>query len=240
NVLVGGGMGMTHGNEKTFPYLAKPICYVPAKAVLNAAEAVIKLFRDHGNRADRKRARIKYVVHDWGVEKFRKVLGECMGGELQEPRPVGVTGFETHVGWHPQGDGKWYYGISVENGRVKDEGSFRLRTALRTLVERFRPSLRITPVQDLLLCDLDSSALPEIERTLAEHGVRKPSELSLVRKLGMSCPAIPTCGLAISESERALPKVIDQLEVELKRLGLDNENISVRMTGCPNGCARPY
>jgi sulfite reductase (ferredoxin) len=240
NVLVGGGMGMTHGNDKTFPYLAKPICYVPAKAVVNAAEAVIKLFRDHGNRADRKRARIKYVVHDWGVEKFRKVLSEYTGGTLEEPRPVEVTGFDTHVGWHPQGDGKWYYGISVENGRVKDEGSFRLLTALRKLVERFRPSLRITPVQDLLLCDLDSSALPEIERTLAEHGVRKPSELSAVRKLGMSCPAIPTCGLAISESERALPRIIDELEVELKRLGLENENISIRMTGCPNGCARPY
>jgi sulfite reductase (ferredoxin) len=240
NVLVGGGMGMTHGNEKTFPYLAKPICYVPAKAVVNAAEAVIKLFRDHGNRADRKRARIKYVVHDWGVEKFRRVLSEYMGGVLEEPRPVEVIGFDTHLGWHPQGDGKWYYGVSVENGRVKDEGSFRLRTALRTLVERFRPSLRITPVQDLLLCDLDSSALGEIERALTQHGVRTPSELSTVRKLGMSCPAIPTCGLAISESERALPKVIDQLETELKRLGLENENISVRMTGCPNGCARPY
>lgn len=240
NVLVGGGMGMTHGNAKTFPYLAKPICYVPAKAVLNAAEAVVKLFRDHGNRADRKRARIKYVVHDWGVEKFRKVLSEYMGGALELPRPVQVTGFDTHVGWHPQGDGKWYYGISVENGRVKDEGAFRLRTALRTLVERLRPSLRITAVQDILLCDLPSTALAEIERTLAEHGVRKPSELSAVRKLGMSCPAIPTCGLAISESERALPTILDQLEVELKRLGLEDEKLSVRMTGCPNGCARPY
>jgi sulfite reductase (ferredoxin) len=240
NVLVGGGMGMTHGNADTFPHLARPICYVPAKAVLNAAEAVIKLFRDHGNRADRKRARIKYLVHDWGVEKFRTVLSDYMGGALTEPKPVKVTGFETHLGRHTQGDGKWYYGISVENGRVKDDGNFRLRTALRTLIERLRPNLRITPVQDLLLCDLDESALGEIERTLAEHGVRRPGQISAVRTLSMACPAIPTCGLAISESERSLPGVIDQLEVELNRLGLQDEKISVRMTGCPNGCARPY
>jgi len=240
NVLVGGGMGMTHGNPNTFPHLAQPICYVPAKAVLNAAEAVVKLFRDHGNRGDRKRARIKYLVHDWGVEKFRQVLSEYMGGPLHAPRSVKVTGFETHTGWHPQGNGKWFYGLSVESGRVKDEGDFRLRTALKLLVERFRTSLRITAVQDILLCDLDESARPEIERILQEHGVKKPELLSQVRQHSMACPAIPTCGLAISESERSLPSVIDQLEVQLQRLGLENEKIAVRMTGCPNGCARPY
>src|SRR5229473_2181503 len=122
NVLVGGGMGTTHGNASTFPYLAKPICYVPARAVVSTAEAVVRLFRDHGNRADRKRARIKYLVHDWGVDKFRQVLSEYIGGELQLPRPIEVRGYETHLGWHPQGNGKWYYGISVQNGRVKDEG----------------------------------------------------------------------------------------------------------------------
>src|SRR5262249_31408718 len=104
NVLVGGGMGMTHGNANTFPHLAKPSCYLPAKAVVGTAEAVVKLFRDHGNRADRKRARIKYLVHDWGVEKFREVLGEYVGGALQPPRPVEVRGFEPHLGWQPQGN----------------------------------------------------------------------------------------------------------------------------------------
>jgi sulfite reductase (ferredoxin) len=240
NVLVGGGMGMTHGNANTFPHLAQPVCYVPARAVVSAAEAVVKLFRDHGNRADRKRARIKYLVHDWGVEKFREVLSEYIGAPLTPPQPIGVSGFDTHLGWHPQGDGKWYYGISVENGRVKDDGAFRLRTGLRTLVQRFRPELRITPLQDVLLCNLDASDRAEVEKVLAEHGVLRPDQISQVQKYSMACPAIPTCGLAISEAERVLPALIDQLEGELKRLGLGEEKISVRMTGCPNGCARPY
>ena len=240
NVLVGGGMGMTHGNAKTFPFLARPICYVPAKAVLNAAEAVVKLFRDHGNRADRKRARIKYVVHDWGVPKFREVLSEYIGGALADPKPVTITGFDTHLGWHTQGDGKFYYGVSVETGRVKDEGTFRLRTALRTLIERYKPELRITPVQDILLCNLEESARAEVERTLTEHGVTLPAQISEVRKHSLACPAIPTCGLALSEAERAIPDITTALEDELKRLGLENEKLALRITGCPNGCVRPY
>ncbi len=240
NLLVGGGMGMTHGNANTFPHLARPVAYVPAADVLTAAEAVVKLFRDHGNRADRKRARIKYLVHDWGVEKFREVLADYLGGMPAPPRPVEVTGFETHLGWHAQGDGKWWFGLSVENGRVKDADRLRLRTGLRAIVERFRPGLRITPLQDVLLCDLDIADRPELERLLVEHGISLPDVLMPVRRLSMACPAIPTCGLAISEAERALPGVIDQLEMELWRLGLDGEELSVRMTGCPNGCARPY
>jgi sulfite reductase (ferredoxin) len=240
NVLVGGGMGMTHGNANTFPHLARPICYVPARAVVTAAEAVVKLFRDHGNRADRKRARIKYLVHDWGVEKFRQVLSEYIGAPLAEPRPIPVSGYSPHHGWNPQGNGKWYFGLSVENGRVKDDGKLRLRTGLRTIIERFQPALRLTPLQDILLCDLDASARPEIDRLLAEHGIARPEEVSPVRRFSMACPAVPTCGLAISESERVLPKLLDDLEIELKRLGLADEKLSVRMTGCPNGCARPY
>jgi sulfite reductase (ferredoxin) len=240
NVLVGGGMGVTHGNANTFPQLAKPICFVPAGAVVGAAEAVVRLFRDHGNRADRKRARIKYLIHDWGVEKFREVLSTYIGGQLAQPRPVHVSGFEPHHGWQPQGDGKWYYGLSIENGRVKDEGALRLRSGLRRLIERFQPSLRLTPLQDILLCDLDADAKPEIDRILAEHGIARPDQLSLIQRYSMACPAIPTCGLALSESERALPGIVDKLEVELKRLGLENDRVSIRMTGCPNGCARPY
>jgi sulfite reductase (ferredoxin) len=240
NVLVGGGMGMTHGNAKTFPFLARPICHVPSNALLNTAEAVVKLFRDHGNRADRKRARIKYVVHEWGVLRFREVLGQYIGGTLAQPKPIDVEEMDLHHGWHPQGDGKWFYGISVENGRIKDEDALRLRTALRKLVTQLRPSVRLTACQDLLLCELPEDACEFIDRCLAEHGVLRPDQLSRVRKLSMACPAIPTCGLALSESERVLPGLIDQIEVELKRLGLDQENLSVRMTGCPNGCARPY
>jgi len=240
NVLVGGGMGMSHGNDKTFPYLAKPICYVPADQVIATAEAVVKLFRDHGNRADRKQARIKYLVHNWGVERFREVLAPYLGGSLALPKPVEVSGYDLHLGWHPQGDGKWFYGLSVENGRVKDEGPLRLRSGLRELVRRFQPELRLTPMQDVLLCNLPGTALPEVERILAEHGINPPQNLSNVQKYSMACPATPTCRLAISESERAMPGIIDELEAVVKELGLERELISTRMTGCPNGCARPY
>ncbi len=241
NVLVGGSMGMTHGNPNTFPALAKPVCYVPAGSVVMAAEAVVRLFRDHGNRSDRKRARIKYVIHDWGVEKFREVLSGYLGGvPLTPPKPVEVSGYDLHHGWHDQGDGKWFYGLHIENGRVKDEGSLRLRSALRTAVERFRPGIRLTPMQDILLCDLNEKDRPELEKLLRDHGIRLSDEVSSARRYSMACPAIPTCGLAISEAERALPGIMDELEADLKRLGLEDEPISTRMTGCPNGCVRPY
>jgi sulfite reductase (ferredoxin) len=240
NVLVGGGMGMTHGKAETFPHLARAVCYTPAERVVETAEAVVKLFRDHGNRSDRKRARIKYLVHDWGVERFREVLAEYVDVPLPDPRPVEVTGYDTYLGWHAQDDSRWYYGISVENGRVKDEGSLRLRTALRELIGRLRPEIRLTPLQDILLCNLSADAKGSIEMTLRDHGVLPPHRIPLVRQYSMACPAIPTCGLAISEAERALPRILDELAAELQRLGLGDEKISVRMTGCPNGCARPY
>lgn len=240
NLYAGGGMGMTHGNANTFPYIAKAIAFVTPEQVVAGAEAVIKLFRDHGNRADRKRARLKYVLHDWGVERFRDVLQTYLSFPLVPPRDIAVTGFPLHVGWHEQGDGKYFYGISIENGRIKDEGDYRLRTLLQKLVENLQPSIRLTPMQDILLCDLPPSAKPLINRMLTVYGVAKPDKISLVQLHSLACPAIPTCGLALSEAERALPAIIDQLEAELLRLGLDKEKISVRMTGCPNGCVRTY
>jgi sulfite reductase (ferredoxin) len=239
NLMVGGGMGMTHGNHNTFPHLAKFICYIDAEDAVRGAEAVVKLFRDHGNRADRKRARIKYLVHDWGVERFRSVLQEYLPG-LTLPKPVDVTGVDLHLGAHPQGDGKWWYGVSVENGRVKDDGSLRLRSGLRAIVERLRPDVRLTPMQDILFCGLLGSDLPIVESLLDEYGIPRPEAVSPSRRHSLSCPAIPTCGLAISEAERALPGILDDLEAALRELHLEGETVSVRMTGCPNGCARPY
>jgi len=240
DVLVGGGMGMTHGNASTFPFIARPICSIDADEVVPTAEAVVKLFRDHGNRADRKRARIKYLVHDWGVARFREVLQGYLPRPLRLPRGLEVTGFQTHLGWHAQGDGRYWYGLSVENGRIKDVGDFRLRTCLRELVRKFRPALRLTPLQDVLLCDLPAGSLAEILKTLRDHGVKPVEQILPIQRYSLACPAIPTCGLAICEAERSLPGILDGLEGVLQELGLENETLGVRMTGCPNGCVRPY
>jgi sulfite reductase (ferredoxin) len=232
---------MTNSKPDTFPYLARPVCFVTPDEVVAAAEAVVKLFRDHGNRADRKRARLKYVVHDWGVEKFREVFArDYFGKPLVTPRGVPVTGLDLHLGWQPMGGGKWFLGLSVENGRVKDDGATRLRTGLRAVVERFRPDVRLTAQQDVLLCGIPTSDRAAVDSMLSGHGIPRPENLTQVRKWSMACPAIPTCPLAITESERALPAVVAQLGDVLAELGLGGEPISVRMTGCPNGCARPY
>ena len=240
DVLVGGGMGKTHGRDNTFPQLSRSIFYVPREKVLAAAEAVVKLYRDHGNRSDRKRARIKYLVADWGVEKFREVLKEYLDFPLELPKDIKVTGYDSHLGWNPQGDGRFWYGISVENGRIKDEGDFRLRSALREIAISMGKSCRLTAMQDILICDLETSDRPKVEAILRAHGVKLPLELSLVQRYSLACPAIPTCGLAICESERALPGVVDELEVILKEMELEDSAFTIRMTGCPNGCVRPY
>lgn len=238
NVLVGGGMGMTHGNANTFPHLGRPICFVTPDQVQDASEAVIKLFRDHGNRSDRKRARIKYLVHDWGTEKFRETLATYLPFPLVSPRDVVVDGFPLHLGWQAQGDGKFFYGLSVENGRIKNDRGVKLKDAIRAIVETLRPIIRLTPMQDILFGDLPESARSVIESILAEHGVT--TTRSAIRQHSMACPAVPTCGLAISEAERVLPSLIDQFDAALAKLGLADEIISLRMTGCPNACVRSY
>lgn len=240
DVLVGGGMGRTNGKPGTFAALGKHICFVPPDEAVSMAESVVKLYRDHGNRADRKRARIKYLVADWGVEKFREVLATYAGKPLVMPKEPPITGVDLHVGWHEQGDGKLFLGLSIENGRIKDDGAFRLRSGLRAIAERFNPTMRATAQQDLLICDIDPANKPAIEALMDEYGIPHPDRVAKVRQWSMACPAIPTCGLAITESERTMPGLIDQLDAKLTELGLSEETISVRMTGCPNGCARPY
>ena len=240
DVLVGGGMGMTHGRANTFPQLSKAIFHVPREKVLEGAAAVVKLYRDHGNRSDRKRARIKYLLADWGVDKFREVLTEYLPFPLALPQGIKVAGHESHLGWYAQGDGKFWYGVSVENGRIKDDGNFRLRTGLREIFQSIKCSARLTAMQDILICDLVQADRSRVESILLNHGVRLPESLSMVQKFSLACPAIPTCGLAITESERALPLLVDELEILMRELGLESEAYTVRMTGCPNGCVRPY
>jgi sulfite reductase (ferredoxin) len=241
DLYVGGGQGMTNSKPDTFPHLARAVGFIDPGEVVAAAEAVVKLYRDHGNRADRKRARLKYLMADWGVERFRDLFyRDYFRGPRRPPTGTPITGLDLHHGWHPQGDGKWFLGLSVQNGRVKDEGSLRLRTGLRAVVGKVKCGVRLTPQQDVLLCDIGTADRPIVDSLLNEYGIPRPENLSLVRKWSMACPAIPTCPLAITESERALPEIVTQLEAALTDLGLAGEPVSVRMTGCPNGCARPY
>jgi sulfite reductase (ferredoxin) len=239
NVLVGGGMGSTHGKSETFPRLASVLGFATPEEVIDVATAVVIVQRDHGNRANRKRARLKYLIEDNGLEWFRERVEEQLGRPLTPPRDVEVTGVHDHLGWHEQGDGRWFYGLFIENGRISDEGGRRLRTGLRTIVETLRPDVHLTPQQNLLFANVAEADRGVVERILAEHGVH-PERLSEARRWSMACPALPTCPLALSESERVLPTLVDQVEVMLAELGLRDERIVIRMTGCPNGCARPY
>ncbi|MEZ6139628.1 MAG: NADPH-dependent assimilatory sulfite reductase hemoprotein subunit [Zavarzinella sp.] len=241
NVSVGGGFGRTAGKAETFPHLGQMLCHVSPDEVVATAEAVVKFYRDHGNRADRKRARIKYVVHDWGIDKVREVIArDYLPHTLRMPKEYAITGVDLHHGWQPQGDGKWFLGLSIASGRIKDEGNYRLRSGLRKIVQDYRANVNITTQQDLILADLDPAHRGAIDQLLVEYGIPRPESLPLLHRWSMACPAIPTCGLAISESERALPQILDEFQSTLVELGLEEEAISIRMTGCPNGCARPY
>ncbi|MEZ6059144.1 MAG: NADPH-dependent assimilatory sulfite reductase hemoprotein subunit [Planctomycetaceae bacterium] len=240
NVLVGGGMGTTPSAEKTFPALAKRLAFVTPEQVIPVAEAIVKVQRDHGNREDRKIARMKYVIADWGLDRFRSTVEEYFGGSLPAPHPADVTGVDDHMGWHEQGDGKLFLGINIENGRIKDDGDLRIKTGLRAILNRFRMDSRLTAIQSVILCDIEPRDRKEIERLMSEHGIKRTDQLSLARRYSIACPAFPTCGLAITESERVLPQIIDELELQISKLGLESQKIAVHMTGCPNGCGRPY
>jgi sulfite reductase (ferredoxin) len=241
NLLVGGGMGVTPSAKKTFPAVARRLCFVTPDETLLAVESVFKVQRDFGNREDRKLARLKYVIANWGIEKFKAKVEEYYGGPLAEfRRDHDVQGFNDHMGWDEQGDGRWFYGLNIENGRIKDTPEMRLKTAIREVCRTLRPSIRLTAHQSILFGDIQPQDRSRLESTLRSHGVKLSDEISTVRRWSMACVAWPTCGLSITESERALPGIIDQVEAELARLGLAQERFTIRMTGCPNGCARPY
>ncbi|WP_373653504.1 NADPH-dependent assimilatory sulfite reductase hemoprotein subunit [Schlesneria sp. DSM 10557] len=240
NVLVGGGQGKTPSAEKTFVAIAQKLAFVQPEQVVGVAEAIVKVQRDFGNREDRKVARLKYTLNNYGLEWFKAKVEEYYGQKLPAPHPVEVTDVDDHIGWHEQGDGKLFLGINIECGRIKDEGERRIKTGLRTLIEKYRMPTRLTALQSVILCDIRPEDQADIVRILFEHGIKQDHELTLLRRYSIACPAFPTCGLSITESERALPGIIDELEVEMAKLGIQHDRIAVHMTGCPNGCARPY
>jgi len=240
NVLVGGGLGLTPGNKRTFPALAARLAFAAPDEVVDVATAIVKVHRDFGNRSDRKRARLKYLLAERGLEWFKARVEEYYGRSLPGPHPVEVFGVDDHLGWHEQGDGRWFYGLNVENGRVMDRDGFALKTALREICRTYGPGIRLTAQQSILLAGLRPEDRPGLEAILRRHGVPASEEISTVRRWSMACVALPTCPLAVAESERVLPGLLDRLEAELARLGLSAERLTVRMTGCANGCARPY
>ena len=239
-LLLGGGMGMTHGKADTYPHLALPLCDVTPEEVLEVVETIVTVQRDYGDRTNRKHARMKYVVAERGIPWFRAEVESRLGRSLRDPREISWSEVEDHLGWHQQGAGRWFVGLYVENGRVKDFGETRLRQGLRAVVGEFRPGVRLTAQQNILLTDITEEQRPAIEARLAEYGISSdPNTLGLSR-LAMACPALPTCGQALAEAERVSPSLVSQVEEDLRALGLEGEPISIRMTGCPNGCARPY
>lgn len=240
NLLAGGGLGMSHGNTETFPRLADVIGFLPADRVVEAAKGVLTVHRDFGDRTNRKHARLKYVLEERGVAWFRTELEQRLGWSLEAARPFTFTHQGDRFGWHRQHDGQWFLGLHVMAGRVADREGYALKTALRSIVERFRPEVRLTPSQNLLLAGVSADAREGIDAILREQGIESGLQASPVRLASMACPAMPTCGLALAESERFLPDLLSRLEGLLEEVGLAGQELVVRMTGCPNGCARPY
>ncbi|MCA9191920.1 MAG: NADPH-dependent assimilatory sulfite reductase hemoprotein subunit [Planctomycetales bacterium] len=240
NVLVGGGLGTTPSAKKTFPALAKRMAFCTPDEVCQVAEAVVKVQRDNGNREDRKRARLKYLIADQGIEWFRGQVEQYFGRALPDCTEDDVHDFDDHMGWAEQGDGKWYYGWNVENGRLYDSEDRRWKSAIREICSLLNPGINLTAHQSMIFTDIAEEDKQTLEDVIRRHGLPLSEEISTVRRWSMACVALPTCSLAVTESERVLPGVMDVMEAELAKLGLDQEAFTVRMTGCPNGCARPY
>jgi sulfite reductase (ferredoxin) len=240
NVLVGGGLGRTHNKPETFVAVARPLAFVEPDQIVDVAREVVAVQRDYGDRTNRRHARLKYTIADRGLEWFRDEVQKRLTFELQPPEPLAWKPVDDHLGWHEQGDGRLYVGVYIENGRIADVDGVRSRSGLRRIVEELRPQVRLTAQQNVILADIDPADRARVEAFMAEYGIEPVESIPRAIRYAMACPAIPTCGLAVAEAERALPGLIRKLAALLDELGLADERISFRMSGCPNGCSRPY
>jgi len=240
NLIAGGGLGMNHGNAETFPRIADVIGFHTPEHVEAVAKAVVTIHRDFGDRTNRKHARLKYVLEDRGAPWFREEVEHRVGIKLENPRPFKFIKQGDLFGWHKQHDGKLFLGLYVETGRIRDAETYKLKSALKQIAQQFKTELRLTPSQNLLLTNVDPQQKGAITKILADHNIPVENQATIIRRASMACPALPTCGLALAESERMLPDLLVRIEGLLAELGLQNEEIIVRSTGCPNGCARPY
>ena len=241
NLAVGGGMGRSHGNEATYPRLADVIGFIPADKIVDVAKAVLTIHRDFSDRTDRKHARLKYVVAERGVEFIRNEINQRAGLTLAPAKPYQFTTTSDLLGWRKAVDGSWFLGLFVEAGRIKDAGGCKLKTALRHVADAFQQvEFRLTANQNIILANVSEEDKHPINVLLAAYGVKTENQTSVLHAASMACPSLPTCGLALAESERMLPGLIDRIEKLCAEAGLAGEEIIIRSTGCPNGCARPY
>ncbi len=240
NVTAGGGLGMSHGNAETFPRLADVLGFIPAGSVQAVAEAVLMTQRDFGDRTNRKHARLKYTIQDRGVEWFKGEVEKRSGVVFAPARPFAFTTIEDPLGWHECADGTWFYGLHILSGRIKDTPGYPLKTALREIAEIHEGDFRLTPSQNLSISGVSVAQKPAVDALLKKHGILNAERSTGLRRNALSCVALPTCGLALAESERSLPEILEKFEDVLDAAGLRDDAISLRITGCPNGCARPY
>ncbi|KAG0487263.1 hypothetical protein HPP92_009358 [Vanilla planifolia] len=234
---VGGGMGRTIRVETTFPRLGEPLGYVPKEDILYAVKAIVVTQRDHGRRDDRKYSRMKYLINEWGIKKFRTVVEQYYGKQFEPFRELPEWEFKSYLGWHEQGDGALFCGLHVDNGRIGG----KMKTTLREVIEKYNLSVRITPNQNLILCDIRRSWRRQITTVLAQGGLVQPRYVDPLNITSMACPALPLCPLAITEAERGIPDILKRVRAVLDKVGIRyTESMVIRITGCPNGCARPY
>jgi len=242
NLAVGGGMGRSHGNTATYPRLADVIGFFKPEKLVDVAKAVLTIHRDFGDRTDRKHARLKYIVAERGADWTRAEIEKRAGFKLEPARPFKFTSTGDLYGWRQAVDGKWFLTLFVETGRIKDAEGHRLKTALRLVAEKFPEiEFRLSANQNVILANIDEVDRDAMNELLAEHGVKTGlRQTTALHAASMACPALPTCGLALAESERMLPGLIDRIENLCAEVGLAGEEIIIRSTGCPNGCSRPY
>ena len=240
NVTVGGGMGMSHGESATYPRLADVMGFCTTEQVNAVAEAVVTIQRDFGDRTNRKHARLKYTIDDRGLDWLRSEIERRLGWQLEKPRPFAFVGNGDVYGWQRSTDGLWHYTLFIQNGRILDAGDRRLMAGLRKIAAAHKGDFRLTPNQNLIISNVSDDDREQITELLREFGIENSQQASPLRLHSMACVAFPTCGLAMAESERYLPSLIDRIDERLEVHGLRDEAMTIRMTGCPNGCARPY
>jgi sulfite reductase (NADPH) hemoprotein beta-component len=240
NVTVGGGMGMSHGETATYPRLADVMGFCTTEQVNAVAEAIVTTQRDFGDRTNRYHARLKYTIDDRGLDWLRSEVERRLGWPLEKPRPFAFVGNGDVYGWQRSTDGLWHYTLFIQNGRILDAGDRRLMTGLRKIAAAHKGDFRLTPNQNLIISNVSADDREQIAELLREFGIENSQQASPLRLHSMACVAFPTCGLAMAESERYLPSLIDRIDEQLEVHGLRDEAMTIRMTGCPNGCARPY